>query len=152
MKKIIVGSDHAGFRLKAKIIAFLEKKGFQVKDAGCYAEERCDYPVYAYAVAKAVAGGNFKRGILFCKSGIGNSIVANRLKGVRAALCYNVRAARLSREHNDANILVLGAGFIKSNTAKKIVSVWLDTKFASGRHKRRVNLIERIGKEPRGRR
>ena len=150
MMKIIIGSDHAGFKLKSKISALLKKKGFSVKDAGTYSEASCDYPVYAYAVAREVSKGKFKRGILICKSGIGNSIVANKLKRVRAALCYNVKAARLSRRHNDANILILGAGFIKSDTAKKMVSAWLDTKFEGGRHKRRVNLIKKIEKELRG--
>ncbi|MDD5044391.1 MAG: ribose 5-phosphate isomerase B [Candidatus Omnitrophica bacterium] len=144
MKRIIIGSDHAGFKLKSKIIAFLKKKRFSIKDVGTYCEASCDYPVYAYAVAKEVSRGKFKMGILVCKSGIGNSIVANKLKGVRAALCYNLKAARLSRQHNDANILILGAGFVKADTAKKMVSVWLATKFEGGRHRRRVNLIKKI--------
>jgi len=144
MKRIIVGSDHAGFNLKSKIIAYLKRAGFTVKDVGTYCEESCDYPVYAYTVAKEISGGKFKKGILICKSGIGNSIVANKLKGVRAALCYNVKAAILSRKHNDANILVLGAGFVNSAQAKRIVSVWLNTEFEGGRHLRRVKLIKKI--------
>ena len=146
MEKIIIGSDHGGFILKEKIKSYLEKKGFKVIDAGPYSEERCDYPEFAYAVAKEISLKKYKRGILICKSGIGNSIVANRLPGVRAALCYNITAARLSREHNDSNILVLGSIFVKETLAKKIVDIWLDTKFEGGRHKKRLGLIREIEK------
>jgi len=144
MKKLIIGSDHAGFKLKSEIIKFLKKKGFLVKDAGTFCEESCDYPVFASAVAGAVSQGKFKRGILICKSGIGNSIVANKFKGVRAALCYNVKAAQLSRQHNDSNVLVLGSAFVKNALAKRITFVWLNTEFVGGRHLRRVNLIKKI--------
>ncbi|MCM8757767.1 MAG: RpiB/LacA/LacB family sugar-phosphate isomerase, partial [Candidatus Omnitrophica bacterium] len=98
----------------------------------------------AYLVAKDVSEGRYKRGILICKTGIGNSIVANRFKGVRAALCYNLKATQLSREHNDSNILVLGADFVSSNLAIRILNVWLNTPFLGGRHKRRLNKIKKI--------
>jgi ribose 5-phosphate isomerase B len=144
MEKIIIGSDHGGFALKEKLKVFLEKKGLKVKDVGPYSAQRCDYPEYAYAAAKEVSSGKFKRGILICKTGIGNSIVANKLPRVRAALCYNVKAAKLSRQHNDSNILVLGASFVNEKLARKIVGAWLVEPFAGGRHKRRINQIRKI--------
>lgn len=147
MKKIIIGSDHGGFALKNTIAAYVAKKGYAVTDAGTCSEESCDYPVFAAAVAKAVSRGAFKQGILICKSGIGNSIVANKFRNVRAALCYTVEAAQLSRQHNDANVLVLGSKFSNEALAKRIVSAWLTTAFEGGRHLRRVNLIKRIEKE-----
>jgi len=144
IKKIVIGSDHGGFRLKEKLKAFLEKKGYCLKDVGCFNRESCDYPEYAYEVARLVSAGRFPRGILICKSGIGNSIAANKLKGVRAALCYNLKAAKLSRKHNDANVLVLGSLFVNEALAKRMVSLWLETEFEGGRHLRRVRQIGRI--------
>jgi ribose 5-phosphate isomerase B len=144
MEKIIIGSDHAGFRLKENIKKYLEKKGLRVEDAGTYSEERCDYPRYAAAVAEKVSAGRVKKGILICMTGIGNSIVANRFPGVRASLCYTIKAARLTREHNDSNILVLGSAFMDEKLAGRIVQVWLRTPFAGGRHARRLNLIKQI--------
>ena len=144
MEKIIIGSDHAGFRLKENIKRYLEKKGLRVEDAGTYSEERCDYPRYAAAVAEKVSAGRVKKGILICMTGIGNSIVANRFPGVRAALCCNRRAARLSREHNDSNILVLGSAFVNAQSAKAILKAWLSAAFLGGRHRRRLNLIKKI--------
>jgi ribose 5-phosphate isomerase B len=111
---------------------------------GTFSEESMDYPDTAYKVARAVAAGRAARGILICKSGIGNCIVANKVAGVRAALCHQVRAARLSRQHNDANILVLGSLFVKEAMAKKMVDVWLATPFEGGRHARRLQKIEKI--------
>ncbi|MDD5432689.1 MAG: ribose 5-phosphate isomerase B [Candidatus Omnitrophica bacterium] len=147
MESILIASDHAGFGLKEKIRLYLEKKGFKAKDLGTYSEDRCDYPEFACNLAKAISEKKFKRGILICKSGIGNSIVANRFPGVRAALCYNKLSAQLSREHNDSNVLVLGAGFTSVEMAKKIVEVWLASKFQGGRHKRRLNQIKKIEKD-----
>jgi ribose 5-phosphate isomerase B len=144
MEKIIIGSDHGGFALKEKLKIFLEKKGLKVKDIGPYSAERCDYPEFAYAAAKEVSIGKFKKGILICKTGIGNSIVANKLPRVRAALCYNVKAAKLSRQHNDSNMLVLGASFVNEKLARKITSAWLTEPFAGGRHQRRINQIRKI--------
>jgi RpiB/LacA/LacB family sugar-phosphate isomerase len=143
-KIILIGSDHAGFDLKEKIKPYLEDKGFKIKDIGTNSRERCDYPAFAYELAKAVSLRKYSRGILICKSGIGNSIVANRLPGVRAALCYNVTATRLSREHNDSNVLVLGSAFVNSALAKRIINIWLNTQFKGGRHKRRLNQIRNI--------
>ena len=147
MKRIIIGADHAGFRLKEQLKTYLEKKGFRVRDVGTYSSKRCDYPLIAYELAKNISQGRYKSGILICRSGIGNSIVANKLSNVRAALCYNVKAARLSREHNDSNVLILGASFINEKTAKRIVSTWLNASFMGGRHKRRLNQIRRIERE-----
>ena len=144
---VVIGSDHGGFRLKEKIKKFLGDKGYQVKDVGCFNQESCDYPVYAYEAAKEVSLRNFSKGILVCKSGIGNSIVANKLPRVRAALCYNLKAARLSRQHNDANVLVLGDLFVNEAMAKRIVSLWLKTEFEGGRHSRRVEQIKKIEDE-----
>lgn len=146
MKTILLASDHAGFFLKEKLKPYLERQGFLVKDLGTYSKERCDYPITAYHLAKLVSQGRYSQGILICKSGIGNSIVANRLPGVRAALCYNARAARLSRAHNDSNVLVLGSAFVNERSAKKITGVWLNTAFQAGRHKRRLNQIKKIEK------
>lgn len=146
MLKIVIGSDHGGFTLKEKIKKFLEKSGYKVKDIGCFNEESCDYPLYAYEVAAGVSSGKYSRGILICKSGIGNSIAANKLPGVRAALCYNLTAAKLSRQHNDANVLVLGALFTQEAMAKRIAGVWLKAQFEGGRHLRRLKQIRRIEK------
>jgi len=143
-KVILIGSDHAGFDLKENIKAYLKAKGLTPKDLGTYSRERCDYPVFAYELAKAISCADYSRGILICKSGIGNSIVANRFPGVRAALCHNVTLARLAREHNDSNILVLGSAFVNKLLTKRIIGVWLNTKFQGGRHKRRLNQIRNI--------
>jgi ribose 5-phosphate isomerase B len=144
MNKIVVGADHGGFALKEELKRFLERKGFSVKDVGTYSEERCDYPAFAYAAAKEVSAGRFPRAVIICKSGIGNSIVANKLPRVRAALCYNVKAARLSRQHNDSNVLVLGSMFTGGPQAKRILSAWLSAEFEGGRHEKRVRQIRAI--------
>jgi ribose 5-phosphate isomerase B len=141
---IVIGSDHRGFKAKRSIIEFLKNKGFKLEDFGTFSEESCDYTKYAYKVAKAVGNSRRRRGILICKTGIGNSIAANKVKGVRAALCYNVKAARLSREHNNANVLVLGADFIRRSQLKRILETWLKTEFIGGRHLRRINQIRKI--------
>ncbi|MFA4933253.1 MAG: ribose 5-phosphate isomerase B [Candidatus Omnitrophota bacterium] len=146
MSKILIASDHAGFDLKEKLKKFLEKKGIAAKDLGTYSRERCDYPLYAYELAKAISLKKARRGILICKSGVGTSIVANRVPGVRASLCHNLKIAKLTRQHNDSNVLVLGSGFVKPDLAKKMVIAWLNTKFLGGRHLRRVKLINRIDK------
>ncbi|MEI6631601.1 MAG: ribose 5-phosphate isomerase B [bacterium] len=143
-KIILIGSDHAGFDLKQKLKAYLKDKGLTAKDVGTYSKERSDYPLIAYELARLLSLKKYQRGILICKSGIGNSIVANRLPGVRAALCYNVTAARLCRQHNDSNILVLGSAFVNKGLAKRIAGVWLNTDFQGGRHKRRLNQIKNI--------
>lgn len=147
MKTILIASDHAGFALKEKIKPYLFKMGLRVKDLGAHSGERCDYPIFAYNLAKEIAKGKYNRGILICKSGIGNSIVANRVSNVRAALCYNAKAARLSRQHNDSNVLVLGSAFTNEKQAKRILSIWLNTKFKAGRHQSRLNLLKKIERD-----
>jgi len=146
MNEILIASDHAGFTLKEQLKAYLLKKGLRINDLGAHSEKRCDYPVFAYNLAKGISCKKHNRGILICKSGIGTSIVANRLPGVRASLCYNAEAARLTREHNDSNVLVLGSGFVNEKQAKKILDVWLNTGFIGGRHRRRLNQIKAIEK------
>ena len=148
-KTILIASDHGGFALKESLKPYLKNKGFEVEDLGAFSEESCDYPEFAYSLASKIGEGKFKRGILICKSGIGNSIVANRVPGVRAALCVNERCARLSREHNDSNILVLASLFTSASKARKMADIWLKTKFEGGRHWPRINKmmsIEREGK------
>ena len=145
-EKILIASDHAGFTLKEKLKPYLVKKGLEVVDLGICSKGRCDYPQFAYSLAKKISEKKFKRGILVCKTGIGNSIMANRLHGVRAALAYNVKAARLSREHNDSNVLVLGSAFVNKDLGNRIVDIWLKTGFQGGRHLRRLNLIKKLEK------
>jgi ribose 5-phosphate isomerase B len=144
--RIAIASDHAGFELKEKIKKYLEELGFKYKDFGTDSIESVDYPDYALKVAESVTKKEYDRGILICSSGIGMCMVANKIPGVRAALCHNVETARLSREHNDANILTFGARMIDENTAKEMVKVWLKTEFLGDRHLRRVNKIKDIEK------
>lgn len=144
MSALLIASDHAGFTLKEKLRKYLGQKGVEVEDIGTYSRERCDYPEYAGRLAQLVSSGKSRRGVLICKSGIGNSIVANKFPGVRAALCHNLKTARLSREHNDSNVLVMGSAFVNAQLAKKMVSVWLKTDFLGGRHLKRVRLINKI--------
>ncbi len=145
-KTIAIGCDHGGFSLKEALVPYLRRQGWRVRDFGAFSEVSMDYPDTAAQVARSVGAGRAGRGILICKSGIGNSIAANKIKGVRAALCYNLKAARMSRRHNDANVLVLGALFVSAQKAKKICSAWLKTDFEGGRHRRRLKKIERIEK------
>jgi len=145
-KTIFFAADHGGFALKEKLKSYLLKHGYVIRDLGTHSAQRCDYPVFAFELAKKVAGKAGGRGILICKSGIGNSIVANRVPGVRAALCYNVKAARLSRQHNDSNVLVLGSLFANERLARRIAHVWLHTEFEAGRHSRRLSLIRKLEK------
>ena len=140
-KPIGIASDHAGFDLKEKIREHLQKLGFQVRDFGTYDRKRTDYPDFGSECARAVAKGECTAGILVCGTGIGMSIVANKVKGVRAALCDSVTTARLSRQHNDANILTLGGRIIGVSVAFDIVDTWLSTDFEGGRHARRVEKI-----------
>ena len=147
MKTILIASDHAGFALKEKIKPYLEKLGYRVKDLGTHTADRCDYPLFAYELARNISLKRYQKGILICNSGIGNSIVANKLGGVSAALCFNIKAARLSRQHNNSNILVLGSAFVSAAYAKRMARVWLSTEFSGGRHARRLNLIKKIEKK-----
>lgn len=141
---IALGSDHAGFELKEKIKKYLEEKKVETKDYGCFSDDPVDYPDYAEKVAKAVANGDADRGILVCGTGLGMSMSANKLPGIRAALCWNEKAAEMSRKHNDANVLCLGARLIDHTDALRIVNVWLKTGFDGGRHIKRVKKINKI--------
>jgi ribose 5-phosphate isomerase B len=143
--KIAVGSDHAGFALKQEVLRFLKERGFEFHDFGVYSEERADYPDVGVEVAQAVAAGDYSKGILICATGIGMSITANKVPGIRAALCTDTFCAQMSREHNDANILVLGAKVVDKDTALKIVDTWLATEFpGEERHARRIDKIRQI--------
>ncbi len=142
--KIAVGSDHAGFPLKERIKDFLLNKGHEVLDFGTTSEDSTHYPIFAKEVSLAVQRGEAERGILVCGTGIGMSITANKFRGVRAALCLNEYMARMSRLHNDANVLCLGDRVLGEELALSIVDVWLSTPFEGGRHKRRIELIGKI--------
>ncbi len=140
---IALGSDHGGYDLKQEIKKFLDEAGYPYKDYGCENRESCDYPIYGRAVAKAVADGVCDRGIVICTTGIGISITANKMPGIRCALCGDVTSARLTRLHNDANVLALGAGITGTNLALDIVKTFLETAFSGEeRHQRRIDLIE----------
>ena len=140
--KIAVGSDHGGLEYKEKILEFLKNKGYETIDEGTYSKESCDYPEFARKVATLVAEKKADKGILICGSGIGMSIAANKVKGIRAALCSETTSARLSREHNNSNILCLGQRLIGETMAFEIVETWLNTEFAGGRHQHRIDIIE----------
>jgi len=140
--RIAIGSDHAGFEYKREIISMLKSLGHFVKDFGIDSNEPVDYPIFIYPVARAVAKNEFDRGIVLGGSGNGEAITANRIPGIRCALCINEDLARLSREHNDANMISLGQRMMTLETAKSCVKIWLDTQFEGGRHKRRIDLID----------
>jgi ribose 5-phosphate isomerase B len=141
--KIALGSDHAGFQYKASIMEFLRQQGHEVQDLGTYAAEPpVDYPLFIRPVAEAVAAGTAERGIVLGGSGNGEAIVANRVRGVRCALCWNAESARLGRQHNDANVISLGERMMSLDTALEIVRIWLETPFEGGRHIRRLALID----------
>lgn len=140
---IAIGSDHGGYELKQEIMKHLDERGIDYKDFGCYDESSCDYPVYARLVAAEVAGGRCETGILICGTGIGISIAANKVPGIRAALCTDCFCAEATRQHNDANILCLGGRVVGPGLALKIVDTFLDTPFSDEeRHIRRIQLIE----------
>lgn len=140
---LAIGCDHGGFALKQEIMAHLEKRGIAVKDFGTYSADSCDYPIYARAAAEAVASGECERGILICGTGIGVSITANKVPGIRCALCGDCFSARATREHNDANMLALGARVTGPGLALMIVDAFLDTPFSHDeRHVRRISMIE----------
>lgn len=141
--KIYIGSDHGGFELKEIVKAYLESNSYSVKDLGCYSEESVDYPQFGRAVAKAVVENN-ARGIVICGTGIGISMSANKVKGARAGLCHSVEYAKLTRQHNDANILAMGGRFVEPELAKKITDAFLNTEFEGGRHQKRVDDIDNI--------
>lgn len=140
--KIALGSDHAGVRYKQKIGEYLKSLGHEVHDLGPFTEEAVDYPIWIRPVAERVASGEFERGIVLGGSGNGEAIVANRVKGIRCGLCWNVESAKLTREHNNANIISLGQRMMDEATALAIVKTFLDTPFEGGRHERRIKLID----------
>ena len=143
-KKIAIGADHAGFELKEQIAEHLKEKGYEVKDFGAYSTDSVDYPDPAYSTAKSVSEQSSDEGILICGTGIGMSMVANKLPGVRAALCNSVETAQLSKKHNNANLLCLGARVEHTDSVEKIVDEWLNAKFEEGRHERRVDKIHSL--------
>ncbi|MGB2650798.1 MAG: ribose 5-phosphate isomerase B [Candidatus Omnitrophota bacterium] len=146
-KKIVIGADHGGFALKKKIIEQLKKARYHVDDVGAHAAEASDYPGYGFSVASKVSQKKAFRGIVICKSGIGMSIIANKMPGVRAALCGSVQDAVSSRKHNDANVLVLSATKAGPKKSEEIIKAWLKTKALKGRHARRVNQIKKLEKK-----
>ena len=140
---IAIGSDHGGVELKEKVIKHLQARGIECEDTGCYSTESCDYPVFGHAAAQAVADGECEKGIVICTTGIGISISANKVKGIRCALCSDSLSAKMTRLHNNANMLAMGAGIVGTNLALDIVDTFLDTEFSGEeRHQRRINLIE----------
>ena len=138
---IAIASDHGGFALKEHLKEYLTKKGFECKDFGTYSTDSCDYPIFGRAAAEAVSSGECDRGIVVCTTGIGISITANKVKGIRCALCGDTLTAELTRRHNNSNMLALAGGFTAPFAAEHIVDVFLNTEFEGGRHERRVNLM-----------
>ena len=143
-RRIALAADHGGYTLKENLKPFLQEQGYQVDDCGTHSSESVDYPDFAYVVAKKVSDGEAWRGIIIDGAGIGSCMVANKVPGVRAAMCYDHATALNSREHNNANVLTLGAGMIEASTARQIVLTWLNTNFGGGRHARRVDKIMNI--------
>ncbi len=142
---IAIGSDHGGFELKEKVKAYLQQKGVEVKDMGCYDKSSVDYPSFGHAVAKSVASGESEKGIVICTTGIGISISANKVAGVRCALCSEPVSAKMTRLHNDANVLAMGAALVGEMLAFEIVDTFLGTEFSGEeRHQRRIDLIESL--------
>ena len=142
--KIAMGCDHGGYALKETVKKLLEENGHEVVDCGTHSTESCDYPVFGEAAARKVQSGECERGIVVCTTGIGISIAANKVRDVRCALCHDPLSAEMSRRHNNANMLALGAGIVGKNMAERIVSVFLSTEFEGGRHARRVGLLDEI--------
>ena len=142
--KIATASDHGGFALKEEVKKHLMERGIEVLDLGTYSEESVDYPVYGKACGEAVASGKADLGIVVCGTGIGISIAANKVKGIRCGLCTSVEMARLTKQHNNANILALGGRTTETGLAMEIVDTWLDTEFEGGRHQRRVDLLDQM--------
>jgi len=145
--RVIIGSDHAGFELKEELRTYLTEQKVEVVDAGTHSEQPVDYPDIGSRVAEKVSRGEFDRGVLICGTGIGMSVVANRFPGVRAALCHDLYTARISREHNDANLLVLGGRLTGKGLAREILKVWLETEFEGGRHQKRLEKIASLEKK-----
>lgn len=147
MKKIVIGSDHGGYTLKEVIINHLKKKKYKVIDVGTYSEDRVDYPDFAEKAARMIASNEVKMGILICNTGIGMCISANKIKGIRAANVHDIDTAKLSKEHNNANIITLGSVVLEPEEAIEVVESWLNAKFVGGRHKRRIKKISKLENE-----
>ena len=143
---IAIASDHGGYALKEHIKAYLAAKGITCQDFGCETPDRCDYPVFGKAAAQAVASGQCEKGIVICTTGIGISISANKVKGIRACVCSEPYTAKLSRQHNNSNVLAFGSRVVGSELAKMITEAWLDAAFEGGRHQRRVDMVMEIEK------
>ena len=141
---ISIGCDHAGFDVAADVIGFLKETGYNVDNVGCYSSESVDYPEFGHKVGEKVISGEAQKGIVICGSGIGISIAANKVKGIRAALCFTKNHAKMSRLHNDSNILALGARMEGGDRILDIVEIWLNTNFEGGRHQKRIEKIEKI--------
>ena len=145
--KVSIGCDHGALALKNKMVAHLVARGYDVKDCGTYTADSCDYPDFAAAAAKAVASGECEKGIVLCTTGIGVSITANKVRGIRCALLSDVMSARLTREHNDTNMMAIGAGVVGEMLALEILDTWLDTEFShSERHQRRIDKVMALEK------
>lgn len=142
LRKVALGADHGGYELKTRLASFLEREGYAVVDVGTHSKEACDYPDFARAVAKAVQGGQAEAGVMIDGAGIGSSMVCNKVRGIRAALCYDLKTVLNSRQHNNANVLTLGAGANPPEVVETMVKTWLETPFEGGRHQRRVDKIE----------
>ena len=141
MQKIVIASDHGGYNLKNKIIDYLNENGYELEDLGCYDDSSCDYPVYAKKVAEKVRSNNDIKGILVCGTGIGMSIAANRFDKIRASHCTDTYSAKMTRKHNDSNVLCLGERITGVGLALDIVDIWLKTEFDGGKHKKRIDMI-----------
>ncbi|MSQ95879.1 MAG: ribose 5-phosphate isomerase B [Gemmataceae bacterium] len=144
---IVIGSDHRGVEIKRRLLAFLRSMGHEVLDIGTEGAESVDYPDFAYEVAKRVGTGEMQRGLLICGTGIGMSMAANKVRGVRAAACQDVLTAEMSRRHNDANVLCLSADLVGEDQMTQMIKIWLDTQFEGGRHARRIEKIAKIEAE-----
>lgn len=142
--KIIIGADHGGYELKNSISEWLNTKGYEIKDIGVFTSDSVDYPDISKLVGEAVASGEFERGILVCGSGVGVNIAANKIKGIRSTHCHDTVIARLSREHNDTNVITMGGRFIAKELAYEILDIWLNTQFSGGRHQNRINKIDQM--------
>lgn len=142
--KIAIGSDHGGFELKEELVKMLKAEDHKVEDLGTHSKESCDYPLIGFDVAKTVGEGKAERGVLICKTGVGMVIIANKVHGVRAAACYDKDMAKLSREHNDCNVIVFAASYTEPKKAKEMLKIWLATQHIEDRHVRRVKQIKDI--------
>ena len=142
--KISIGSDHAGYDVKQKITNFLLNKGYDIDDVGCHSDDSVDYPEFGHQVGKNIVSGVSNKGIVVCGSGIGISIAANKIEGIRAALCFTKEHAKMSRLHNDSNLLAVGARMSGGDNILDIVDIWLNTNFEGGRHQKRIDKIENI--------